>query len=41
MNVNLNELNNIFKELLSIYSPSNNEKDVAEYIINYLKETFA
>lgn len=38
MNVNLNELKNIFKELVSIYSPSKNEKDVAEYIINYLKD---
>lgn len=38
MKVNLNELKNIFKELVSIYSPSKNEKDVAEYIINYLKE---
>lgn len=38
MNVNLNKLKNIFKELVGIYSPSKNEKDVATYIIDYLKE---
>lgn len=37
MNVNLDELKNIFKELISIHSPSKNEKKMAEYLISYLE----
>ena len=35
---NKEELINIFKELLNIYSPTRNEKNVANYIIKFLEE---
>lgn len=35
--VELEKLKNIFKELVNIYSPSKKEKDVCDYVVNYLK----
>lgn len=35
--VDIEELKNIFKKLISIYSPSKNEKEVCDYIIQELK----
>ena len=35
--VDLEKLKNIFKELVNIYSPSKNEKEACDYVVNYLK----
>lgn len=35
--VSLEKLKNIFKTLVNMYSPSKKEKDVCDYVVNYLK----
>lgn len=37
-NFNREELKTIFKDILSIYSPTRNEKNVANYIVNFLEK---